>query len=126
MTCTSPRIRNWHLLDQTLPMPFPIGEDDFAEPGWMPWDGVMGGAQAFVQRRLYATIPARPLSDGLEEDLTFMLTGRSAWNTKWTLIIPGITLQGSDPDNGIDVFINGVEDMPGVSDIKLLFNALLR
>jgi hypothetical protein len=40
--------------------------------------------------------------------------GRSVWNTGWTLIIPGRTLN-TDPDEGLDRFIEQV------SDIKLVF-----
>ncbi len=122
-SCTFPRIRNWNLIDQTLPIPLPIGESDFSTSGWMPWDGVAGGAEAFIQRRLYPTIPARPLADGTDQDLSFMLTGRSVWNTGWTMIIPGIALEGLDPQDGIDVFINGLNDVPGVTDIKLILNS---
>ncbi len=38
------------------------------------------------------------------------LIGRSAWNTKWLLIIPGATLN-SDPAHGLDLFINSVTDI---------------
>jgi hypothetical protein len=41
--------------------------------------------------------------------------GRSAWNTGWKLVIPGITLLG-DADDGLDKFISSV------SDIKLHLN----
>ena len=54
------------------------------------------------------------------------LVGRSVWNTRWVLIIPGGTLL-SDPAKGLDRFIHGRElsagnwDEDGVKDIKLLF-----
>jgi hypothetical protein len=43
------------------------------------------------------------------------LVGRSAWNTKWLLIIPGATLN-ADPNQGLIDFINSV------TDIRLVFN----
>ena len=122
-SCSFPRVRYWQLLDQTMPVPFTLTEAQFADPLWMPWDGVTGGAEAFVQRRLYPTISARPIEDGDELDQSFILTGRSAWNTGWTLIIPGIALEGLDQDQGIDVFINGVDGNGGVEDINLLFTS---
>ena len=42
------------------------------------------------------------------------LVGRSVWNTKWKLIIPGKTLL-NDPNEGLERFINNV------SDIKIHF-----
>ena len=35
------------------------------------------------------------------------LVGRSVWNTKWLLIIPGGTLL-SDPNQGLDTLIDGM------------------
>ncbi|MEE9293548.1 MAG: hypothetical protein V3W34_01085 [Phycisphaerae bacterium] len=117
-------IRQWQLLDQTMPLPFSIVESDLLEPEWMPWDALSGGPQALVRRRLIPTTAAQdfiddPLLDFCVEgevpgDASFKLTGRSIWNSRWLLIIPGSELQGSNPDNGVDVFINRV------SDIKLL------
>jgi hypothetical protein len=57
------------------------------------------------------------------------LVGRSVWNSKWLLIIPGQSLL-SDGDEGLDTFINGPESVwgspnertgNGVTDIKLFF-----
>jgi len=56
------------------------------------------------------------------------LIGRSVWNTRWLLIIPGGTLL-FDPDEGLDTFIDGPEIFPGagirtgegIDDIKLFF-----
>jgi hypothetical protein len=38
------------------------------------------------------------------------LIGRSVWNSKWKLVIPGKTLL-DDPEEGLDLFINTVEDI---------------
>ena len=42
------------------------------------------------------------------------LVGRSVWNTRWLLIIPGRTLS-ANADAGLDTFIDNV------TDIKLFF-----
>ena len=111
-------IREWHLLDQTLPVPFPFGEQDLESPDWTPIeDGTIGGSNAVAKRRHYPTItglPAQGTPD--DEDLRYFLTGRSAWNTGWTLIIPGSELYGQCPTEGIEIFIENVRD------IRLLFN----
>jgi hypothetical protein len=57
------------------------------------------------------------------------LVGRSVWNTRWLLIIPGQALL-YDPDEGLDTFIDGPEVIGGlgertgygISDIKLFFH----
>ncbi|UCC28770.1 MAG: hypothetical protein JSU86_11270, partial [Phycisphaerales bacterium] len=118
--CPEAPVREWHLLDQTLPVPFPIGEMDLDTVGWMPTDALDGGAAAMVRRRLIPTVAACGVGDPACTDISYKLTGRSVWNTRWLLIIPGSELQGSDPANGIDVFINGTSGI-GVRDIKLLF-----
>ena len=53
------------------------------------------------------------------------LVGRSAWNTKWLLIIPAGSL-GADREAALSPFINGIDtdrdgklDFAGVKDIKL-------
>ena len=53
------------------------------------------------------------------------LVGRSAWNTRWLLIIPAGAMN-ADRDAAISAFINGVDsdrdgklDFEGVKDIKL-------
>ena len=38
------------------------------------------------------------------------LVGRSVWNTRWLLIIPGATLN-ADPNAGLMNFINSVNDI---------------
>ena len=55
------------------------------------------------------------------------LVGRSVWNTKWLLIIPGGTLL-NDPNEGLNTFILGerlpgseARDGDGIKDIKLFF-----
>jgi hypothetical protein len=125
-TCPVAPIREWHLLDQTLPAP--LNEvHDLAVPGWMPWNTVQGGSAAMVKRRLIPTVAAFPTSDcpNFEDcDHSYTLTGRSIWNTRWLLIIPGAELEGADPADGVDVFINGTTPYgTGVRDIKLLLKS---
>jgi len=121
-TCPEAPTRQWQLLDQTLPIPFPIGTQDLDAPDWMPWDALDGGSQAMVRRRLIPTTGACAFGDPNCTDVSFKLTGRSIWNTRWLLIIPGSELLGADPEQGIDVFING-NNGTGVRDIKLVINA---
>ncbi|MBK8270626.1 MAG: hypothetical protein IPK83_20915 [Planctomycetes bacterium] len=107
---TNGEIRNWQLLDQTLPVPFPLGEQSLAAADWMPWDSLSGGSRAMVKRRLIPQVTGLP-AQGHEddEDLRYHLTGRSVWNTQWVLIIPASELRGAPHPNGdpLDLFIYG-------------------
>ncbi len=77
-----------------------------------------------VRRRLIPTVAACASGDPACTDMSFKLTGRSVWNTRWLLIIPGSELMGADPVAGVDIFINGSGASGiGVRDIKLLFNS---
>lgn len=123
-TCPEAPTRQWHLLDQTLPIPFPIGELDLAQEGWLPTDALDGGSASLVRRRLIPSTAACSFGDPQCTDVSFKLTGRSIWNTRWLLIIPGSELLGADPELGVDVFINGASEFSGgVRDIKLVIDA---
>ncbi|MGB2984774.1 MAG: right-handed parallel beta-helix repeat-containing protein, partial [Phycisphaerae bacterium] len=116
---TDGSIREWTVLDQGLPVPFPISESELQQPDWMPWDTLVGGSAEMVYRHRTPTLTARPVTDETV-DLSYKLTGRSIWNSQWYLIIPGSELMGEDPVQGIDLLING-ENGTGVRDIKLTF-----
>ena len=116
---TDGSVREWNVLDQGLPVPFPISASELQQPDWMPWDTLVGGSAEMVYRRRMPTLTARPVTDDTV-DLSYKLTGRSIWNNQWYLIIPGSELMGSDPAEGVDLLING-EAGTGVRDIKLTF-----
>jgi len=106
------RTREWTVIDQVLPVPFPIGSNDLETDNWLPLTDTLSGN--FGQIRRYGALLARNLEEG-SFDLTDMITdtrlvGRSVWNTQWVLIIPGGTLL-NDPNQGLDTFVNGVDDI---------------
>lgn len=127
--------REWQVLDQKLPVPFPVGASDLANPAWIPihdsLNEELGGVRRFSSFRAYHDSgqfnPAETATDS-------RLIGRSVWNTRWLLIIPGGTLLGNSVE-GLDTFIyghpspgggvvdpRGVErDGRGISDVKLFF-----
>ncbi len=116
---TDGSVREWNVLDQCLPVPFPVSEAELQQPDWMPWDTLVGGSAEMVHRHRIPTVTARPITEEVQ-DLSYKLIGRSIWNNQWYLIIPGSELMGEDPNQGIDLLING-ESGTGVRDIKLTF-----
>lgn len=117
---TDGSIREWNVFRQVLAVPFPTSTAELQQPNWMPWDTLIGGASSMAHRHRIPTVTGCPITEETC-DASFKLTGRSIWNTQWYLIIPGSQLMGEDPDQGIDLFING-EIGTGVRDIKLTFD----
>jgi hypothetical protein len=119
-------IREWKIIDQKLPVPFPLSASSISTPTWMPGDSLsdqLFDIRQFAQFRAYhdggSFDPSQTISDS-------RLIGRSVWNTRWLLIIPGGNLL-NDRDEGIQRFINGAlrldgtRDGNGVTDIKIFF-----
>jgi len=124
-------IRTWHVVDQKLPVPFPIvGTELENNPGWIPTVDTI--FDEMFQVRRHSDFRAYHDSGYVNEsEMTFdsRLVGRSVWNTGWLLIIPGQNLL-YDADEGLDRFIHGPEVIGGtgertgngVWDIKLFFH----
>jgi len=121
--------REWKVIDQKIPAPFPIGNSDLQKPDWIPMNDSLSdffsGIRQFSRIRAYHDsgffTPTEMTSDS-------RLIGRSVWNTEWLLIIPGETLLNPAGD-GLDTFISGLpvpggggaRDGNGIKDIKLFF-----
>jgi hypothetical protein len=123
---TDRQIREWTIVDQVQPVPFPLSLGDLRQPDWRPadqyWFGGLGDIRRHGRFRAYHD---SGFFDEDEMSFSSRLIGRSAWNTRWLLIIPGGTLHFNRQE-GLDRFIHGslvnnVRDGNGVSDIKLRF-----
>ncbi len=115
-------LRNWTVLDQAMPLPFNIGGSDIDDPDWLPI--IHSLAEPIATERRFSAMRAyhdRGQFDADETISNSRLIGRSVWNTKWLLIIPGRLLL-SDPDAALDRFIYGPDsDGKGIKDIKINF-----
>ncbi len=119
--------RKWTVLEQALPVPFPIGSGDLNNAGWIPQVDTL--QEVFANMRRHSSFLAYHDSDDqfkpTEGTADGRLIGRSVWNTRWLLIIPAGTLS-SDRQEGLAQFINGpevggVRTGEGVSDILICF-----
>ncbi|AOY88246.1 hypothetical protein BKP64_08765 [Marinobacter salinus] len=119
--------REWRVVDQRLPEPFPIGATDLTNPEWIPINDSLSGTYADIRR----SSSYRAYHDSGEYDPSqtasdTRLVGRSVWNTDWMLVIPGGTLNYL-PEEGLDRLIHGrltpegTRDGNGIADIKLHF-----
>jgi hypothetical protein len=125
--------RRWKVYDQKIPVPNDfLGSPPNYSLNWIPIVyslngefGAVGGA------RQYNSVDATTESQSIPLDTTHIQTdsgllGRSVWNTQWLLIIPGVGLLGSNPDEGLERFIAGAltggqRTGNGVTDIKIYF-----
>ena len=126
-------IAEFTVLDQTVPVPYPVTPAEIAEANWLP--SYLKGEYAGVDketrirrhpsfRAYYGPEDENPSDDQLD---AVRLTGRSVWNTKWMLVIPAGTLN-SNREKALKAFIGGLDvngdgqiDLKGVSDIKIGF-----
>jgi len=118
-------VRQWKVIDQIIPIPYPINTDDLAQQDWTPLDDMLDGS--FGISRRFSAFRAYPDTGTVDDaQLDSRLVSRSVWNSRWLLVIPGGTLLG-DSDEGLETFIHGVADADGnrdeqgVDDIKILF-----
>ena len=125
-------IRSFKVIDQILPVPFPLASTDLDENrGWLPIDTLSSFPGHLYDIRRHSRFRAHHDSgSGWSEEIEYdaRLIGRSVWNTQWLLVIPGASLY-YDPVEGLDRFVNGQvihgedgeRDGNGVTDIKLIF-----
>ena len=123
-------VLSWKVVDQTIPAPFAIGSTKLDDPDWAPLlSGNSGGNDVGARirkhpsfRAYYGAKDEAPDNDSLD---CRRLIGRSAWNTKWLLIIPAGSMN-ADREAALGAFIGGVDqnrdgtlEYTGVSDIKI-------
>jgi hypothetical protein len=107
--------REWRVVDQKIPVPFPIGFSSLNSSTWIPMNDSLSDTFADIRRfSSFRAFHDSGIFDPAETITDTRLIGRSVWNTDWMLIIPGGTFL-FDPDEGLDTFINSV------ADIKVFF-----
>jgi hypothetical protein len=107
-------VRTFRIVDQVIPIPFDIQPRDFEDRDWIPlMDSISG---SFTAIKKHSRFKAHLDNDNWSNELVnnTQIIGRSVWNSKWLLIIPGVSL-GSDKDDSLNTFIDTV------TDIKFIF-----
>src|SRR5262249_49366977 len=132
-------VRLWNIKEQSIPVPMQSISSHLNDQNWRPlMDSLptpFGEIRRFSSFRVFgftqeeldeATVPPEDMIT-----LDTRLIGRSVWNSRWLLIIPGATLN-ADPVHGLKTFIDGPlvdptsdpatgeRDGNGVTDIKLV------
>ena len=120
----------WTVADQVIPVPYAIGSTELDDPDWQPlYTGDTGGIDLMAKIRRIPSFRAIVEGGDDVEPKSTRLIGRSAWNTRWVMIIPAGSLLGGNAEdrekalrifiNGLDTDRDGVADVAGVSDIVL-------
>ncbi|MBL9138679.1 MAG: hypothetical protein JNK85_22610 [Verrucomicrobiales bacterium] len=109
-------VRDWQVIDQRIPVPFPIGNASLSNSSTPPIYPSSDGTFTAIRRHSAFRAYQDTAFDLDQFNESTRLIGRSVWNTQWVLIIPGAYLLGDpNPIRGLDLFIQSVDD------IKLYF-----
>ncbi len=114
-------VRTWAVEDVTIPMPFNVGASDFsAKRYWQTSDSLQEPLFALRKHQAFRPVPTASMftaniyGDGgalqRSQFTNSRLIGRSVWNNRWKLVIPGTALL-NNPEAGLDRFIQGVRDI---------------
>ncbi len=114
-------VRTWSVEDVTIPLPFNVGGSDFSnKPLYQTGESLsepLFGIRKHASFRPVSTTAAFSSAiygnNGSLQRSQFTntrLIGRSVWNSKWKLVIPGTKLL-HDPDEGLRRFIESVTDI---------------
>jgi hypothetical protein len=102
-------VRTWQVEDQTIALPFDIGGQQLNSSSFTAEQSL---SEAFTIRKhqAFRAVPdGTVFSSGLGFTNT-RLIGRSVWNSRWKLVIPGKTLL-ADPIKGMQIFQQTVKDI---------------
>lgn len=114
-------VRTWAVEDVTVPMPFNVGASDFSSKKyWQSSDSLQEPLYALRKHQAFRPVPSATLftaniyggSGGLQRSqfTNSRLIGRSVWNNRWKLVVPGTSLL-NNPEDGLDRFIRTVKDI---------------
>ena len=103
-------VRAWNVNDQAIPLPFNISQKDYSKT--TTWSSSMSLTENFTvrQHQAFRAVPDGTVFSSQPGFANARLIGRSVWNTRWKLIIPGETLL-SDAKRGMQIFADQVKDI---------------
>lgn len=103
--------RSWAVEDQAIPLPFNIANSDFStNRGFISASSLTEPAFNVRKHQAFRAVPDGTNFSSSVGFTNSRLIGRSAWNTRWKLVIPGNTLL-ADPNLGVETFIETVTDI---------------
>lgn len=114
-------IRSWTVNDVAIPLPFNIGASQLSNGGfYQTADSLSEPLFTIRKHQAFRPVPSASFFStslygvgGTLQRTQYTnnrLIGRSAWNSRWKLVIPGHTLL-NDPDEGLERLIQTVRDI---------------
>ncbi len=110
-------LRGWSVQDVTIPLPFNIGASEHSSKEFYgSSDSLSEPLFGLRKHQAFRPVSTEAVYAGdsgrlfPSEFTNNRLIGRSVWNTRWKIVIPGRTLL-NDPDEGLSRFIDTVEDI---------------
>jgi hypothetical protein len=114
-------IRSWNVDDVAIPLPFNVSASDFSStPFYTSANSLSEPLFAIREHQAFRPVSTTSVfntsiygANGALQPSQYTnnrLIGRSIWNSKWKLVIPGRTLL-ADPNEGLDRFIQSVTDV---------------
>ncbi|MCC7374468.1 MAG: hypothetical protein IT581_07415 [Verrucomicrobiales bacterium] len=113
-------VRTWNVDDVAIPLPFNIGGSEYsAAPIYQSSDSLSERPFVIRKHQAFRPVPSASVFStsiytsiglGRSQFTNNRLVGRSVWNSKWKLVIPGRNLL-ANPDEGLDRFIRAVNDI---------------
>ena len=109
----------YSVVDQVVPLPFPLGTSSLDEPDWTSvYTAYTGAGDPMATIRRYPSMLASYSSSAEPMLSNTRLVGRSVWNSRWLLVIPAGALL-NDRDLAIRTLIG--DGTTGVQDIQIGF-----
>ena len=109
-------VRQWQVVEQKIPVPFPIGAAELGRYDWVPTESLDGARTDLIRYPMMRAFHYSEPFDDNQVSSDSRLIGRSVWNRRWLLIIPGSTFL-ADPNDGLDTFIHGAK-VPGGNGVR--------
>ena len=103
-------VRTFSVEDQAVPLPFNIGNSNFATARNWTASSSLNEGWIVRQHQAFRAVPDGTIFSSEPGFTNARLIGRSVWNSRWKIIIPGQTLM-SDPRRGMQIFADTVKDI---------------
>jgi len=106
-------VRTWTVQDQALPLPFNLGRTDFNSNQFFSANGTLNEKPWIIRKhQAFRAVADKELFNGAPplEYSSNRLIARSAWNTRWKIVIPAINLL-KDEKAALDRFVGSVTDV---------------
>ena len=102
-------VRTWQVEDQAIPLPFDIGGAALASATFTS-DQSLTEPFTIRKHQAFRAVPDGTVFSSAPGFTNARLIGRSVWNSRWKIVIPGNTLL-ADPVKGMQIFQATVKDI---------------